>query len=346
MHFNNTDTSPIQSRENSTKECFFKRSRHDREHPYVMISRKMINDQNLSYRAKFILIYLLNLPDDWKVYPKQVAKYNKMGRDQIYKVINELIQNGYCKRTQIKDESNKFCGYVYEFSEDPIFLGSISKDEKLNPEIQEMENHSKKPFPEIPAPGKKATTNKGNILSNEVTNIYAHEKKKKIKEPRIERMHNIHTSETEHKYLIEKFGEEKTKQCYEYLSEWKESKEDAEPKSMNKHIDFYRIKKWVLAAVMEKSILSPKKEEVSVEKTYENRQKFEVFRRKYYELFRKKSIYLQDRVQYAEIKNDKIYFNDFKFDEKFECAIRKHGINLNEDRNTRQSDSENETQDD
>ena len=342
MYLNNKDTSSIQSRENSAKRIF---APNYTQVPNILLDHWISILSGSQFKVLMCLCRkTFGFHKKWdQISLTQLEKMAALSRTVIIECLNVLIFHGLVIKTKINNQNhggNETSAYeLIIYDSDQSYTPSPNSGPPL---VRKMDH----PLVRNSDTQKKILTKESNTPLPPKWESVNSKKEKKIKEQLIERMPNIHTSETQHKDLIAKFGEERTKECYEYLSEWKESKEIADPKSMNKHTDFYRIKKWVLAAVMEKSILSPKKEEVSVEKTYENRQKFEVFRRKYYELFRKKSIYLQDRVQYAEIKNDKIYFNDFKFDEKFECAIRKHGINLNEDRNTRQSDSENETQDD
>jgi len=105
----------------SEKKVFVKRAKHDKEHPYVMISKSMFRDSNLSLKAKGALGYLLTLPDDWFLHPKQIASTLQIGRDQMYSILKELIENGYCKVNVSRGENNEFSNYYYEVSEDPIF---------------------------------------------------------------------------------------------------------------------------------------------------------------------------------------------------------------------------------
>lgn len=127
------------------KISYFKRAKRDREHPYVMISKSLFRDTSITLKAKGLLGYLLCLPDDWKVNPKQIAKQLKVGRDTIYSGIKELEKAGYCKRTQFKDEFSRYSQLIYEFSEEPIF-----REKNPLPENQEMEMEPiKKPIPEV-----------------------------------------------------------------------------------------------------------------------------------------------------------------------------------------------------
>jgi hypothetical protein len=73
----------------------------------------------------------------------------------------------------------------------------------------------------------------------------------------IERCVNIHTSEEEHKKLIQKEGIENTEKIYNHLSEWKKSISLTNPKMAESHSDFYRINKWVIKAYHEENSKKP-----------------------------------------------------------------------------------------
>ncbi len=98
--------------ENST----FQRQLHDKEHPYVMIANSMFRDKSISLASKGLLGYLLGLPDTWIVHPRKVAEEMGVGINQIYNLVNELIENGYCDRHQA-NENGKFQKTWYVFRE-------------------------------------------------------------------------------------------------------------------------------------------------------------------------------------------------------------------------------------
>lgn len=96
------------------------RGRHSKEHPYVMISKEMLRDKDLSPKAKGFLCYLLSLPDTWKIYPRQLASELGIGRDQVYSVLSELLRVGYAYKTETRVENGRFSTVVYEFYEDRL----------------------------------------------------------------------------------------------------------------------------------------------------------------------------------------------------------------------------------
>lgn len=96
------------------------RGKHDKENPYVMISRKMLRDPNISPKSKGVLCFLLSLPDNWKAHPKHVAMSLGVSKDQIYTVLKELISEGYATRTESKGERGRFGHVLYEFYEEKL----------------------------------------------------------------------------------------------------------------------------------------------------------------------------------------------------------------------------------
>lgn len=92
------------------------RTHKSTENPYVMISKIMLYDKELSLKAKGLLCFLLSKPDNWQIYVAQLAQDLKENKDTIAGILNELISNGYLKREQIR-ESGKIVGYDYTIYE-------------------------------------------------------------------------------------------------------------------------------------------------------------------------------------------------------------------------------------
>ena len=127
-----------------------KKSPHSKDHPYVMVSKKLLDNEAMSPLAKLLLIYLLGRPDDWYVRVAHLKKILGVGRDKTRLLLKELINLGYCKKTTIKKGSN-FIGILYEYAEDQVFKNCL-------------------PQPEIQAPENKAPENQAPLLNKESTN--------------------------------------------------------------------------------------------------------------------------------------------------------------------------------
>lgn len=90
------------------------------DNPYVMINRSAIQDDNLSWKAKGVLVYLLSLPDDWRIYESELCTHSPDGLTTLKTSIKELISAGYIVREQDRDETGKFNGYIYNIHEQPL----------------------------------------------------------------------------------------------------------------------------------------------------------------------------------------------------------------------------------
>jgi hypothetical protein len=113
---------------NESEGITIQRGKHDKENPYVLISRKMLRDPSISPKAKGTLCYLLSLPDNWKAHPRHVAMAMGVGKDQIYNILKELIIAGYATKTESKDEKGKYKYVLYEFYEEKLDPPQIYKE--------------------------------------------------------------------------------------------------------------------------------------------------------------------------------------------------------------------------
>lgn len=61
--------------------------------PFVMVEHELINNENLSWGAKGLLIYMLSKPDNWKFYKSDVVKHATNGIDSVNNILKELEEN-------------------------------------------------------------------------------------------------------------------------------------------------------------------------------------------------------------------------------------------------------------
>lgn len=85
---------------------------------YTSIERGTINDKTLSFRARGVLIWLLDKPNDWRCDSEQIANAGKEGRDAIRSALNELAKAGYLQRERVQIENGQWTTQtmVYETS--------------------------------------------------------------------------------------------------------------------------------------------------------------------------------------------------------------------------------------
>ena len=89
--------------------------------PYTQIHNNIIDNPDLSGKAKWILIYLLSKPGNWQVYENDIQRHCTDGRHSIRSGIKELIESGYIKRGErLRNEKGHVKGYEYEVHEMPI----------------------------------------------------------------------------------------------------------------------------------------------------------------------------------------------------------------------------------
>jgi len=74
------------------------RKAKDKENPYVMVDRAMLNDPNISWGATGLLAYLFSLSPNSEISDttELLAKHSTAGAEAA-NIINELVQAGYLK---------------------------------------------------------------------------------------------------------------------------------------------------------------------------------------------------------------------------------------------------------
>lgn len=92
------------------------RVQKNRENPYVMIHKGYLEDENLSFKAKGILTYLLSKPDNWKVIVGDLIKRSKDGEKAVRSGLNELKENGYLQKYPVYQNKKivRWDSIVYE----------------------------------------------------------------------------------------------------------------------------------------------------------------------------------------------------------------------------------------
>lgn len=119
----------------------------DPEHPYTMVSNALIRDITISPNCRWLIIYLLSNKEGWKISIQQIINHCKphMGRDAVYKIINEAIEAGYMKR-EYEKQGNLNQSVKYFISETPKFKKSFRHTENQETEDHTTENPSTDTF--------------------------------------------------------------------------------------------------------------------------------------------------------------------------------------------------------
>lgn len=130
------------------------RANHDKQNPYVTLDKKIINNPNLSFKAKGILTYLLSKPPGWQVRISDIQKHSTDGRESIISGLRELENAGYFSRVQKRDQSGRFTKSKTDIYEDP---GLQVTPDLQYPDLQykdthESSSHRERVYPETENP--------------------------------------------------------------------------------------------------------------------------------------------------------------------------------------------------
>jgi hypothetical protein len=113
---------------------------------FTTIHNHSLKNNNLSWKAKGILAYIMSLPEDWEIHTKELMKHASDGRDSLMSGIKELREHGYIEYKKYKDDDTGKFIHNYDVYDEP---------QTGNPEVENptMEN------PTLENPSVKQRTN-------------------------------------------------------------------------------------------------------------------------------------------------------------------------------------------
>ena len=118
--------------------------RQKRKDRFSIINNKIIEDKQISFKARGLLIYMLSKPDDWKFYPDELAKHSdKDGVKAINTALQEMESVGYLVRKRKRDNKGHFKGIDYLLYETPQVINPDSQNRnagKRNADLRNSEN--------------------------------------------------------------------------------------------------------------------------------------------------------------------------------------------------------------
>jgi len=148
----------------SEKEQTIFRVNKNADNPFVMMDKRPIENDNLSWKAKGLLSYLLSRPDDWTINMGDLVKRSTDGRAAVESAIDELINAGHIVKVgQTKDKKARFTRNEYHVHEIPLQVFRSGKSVTENHPLSKKES-SKKEL-------NNTTTNNGNLFSTYEKNI-------------------------------------------------------------------------------------------------------------------------------------------------------------------------------
>jgi hypothetical protein len=93
--------------------------RKRRTHLFVQVPSETIRDKRLSFRARGLLAYLLDMPEGWDVKSEHLSTQGKEGREAIRTALHELGEHGYYRLERRQLLNGKF-GMGTSISEEPV----------------------------------------------------------------------------------------------------------------------------------------------------------------------------------------------------------------------------------
>lgn len=96
-----------------------KRSKSKLNKNFSIVSNKIIQNKNISFEARGLLVFLLSLPDDWVLHKTWIMKEYNIGKHKLSKMFDELEDNGYFASFKMIVENGRFKGRNYIVYEEP-----------------------------------------------------------------------------------------------------------------------------------------------------------------------------------------------------------------------------------
>jgi hypothetical protein len=105
---------------------------------YVQIQNSMFEDNQLTWKAKGLLGYMLSRPDNWIIRYSDLVKRSTDGEKAIKSAIKELKKYGYLSIVRIKGEKGRFTGALWEYDDVPIIIEEVQTvdTEGFSPYVQ------------------------------------------------------------------------------------------------------------------------------------------------------------------------------------------------------------------
>lgn len=95
--------------------AIFKRFKHD----FTQVPNKIINNKDLSLKAKGLWLYIASKPEEWDYSVKGTSSQSKDGIDSVTSGTKELEKMGYLYREARKNKMGQWDGYDYHLFDEP-----------------------------------------------------------------------------------------------------------------------------------------------------------------------------------------------------------------------------------
>jgi hypothetical protein len=91
------------------------RGHHSFDDHFTQIPNDWVRDDRLSLEARGLLAQIMSHRPGWNLSIKSLAARNKIGRDKVKRILDELLDHGYLERSekQAHDENGHLAGFDY-----------------------------------------------------------------------------------------------------------------------------------------------------------------------------------------------------------------------------------------
>jgi len=101
--------------------------------PFTQISNALLNDAQLSFKAKGLYCFMYSKPNDWNFTASSIAKQMKDGRDSVLGAMSELKEFGWIQHTKNADGSGDYLILINPKSENPeLDIPTVGKADRIN----------------------------------------------------------------------------------------------------------------------------------------------------------------------------------------------------------------------
>src|SRR5688500_3932964 len=80
----------------------------DDDDKFVIMPRPTVRDERLSFRARGLLMFIVDLPKGWDVNATWLVKQGKEGREAVYAALSELRAAGYYRVERRRAEGGRW----------------------------------------------------------------------------------------------------------------------------------------------------------------------------------------------------------------------------------------------
>ena len=84
----------------------------------TQLGNLMLRDEQISIEARGSLAFILSFPTDWRFDMARFMRGTQSGRDRAYRILRELEEHGYCRRSQIRNDDGTIGTIEYLFTDE------------------------------------------------------------------------------------------------------------------------------------------------------------------------------------------------------------------------------------